>query len=126
MRPHSTACEKSSLPRCRCSCRGKLHGIHCHELTASTLDLNCQHSRAPQRSQTASTQGDDMLKQKLTVRLDSNLVDLLAARANRQKRGISNCLAAILSRAFDLPVPDPDRPHPLDERYKQRPRPPMR
>jgi len=54
---------------------------------------------------------------KLTIRLDPELVAHLLARGKRQNRGISNTVAAILARAFRLPVPYPDRPSAWDERY---------
>jgi len=59
---------------------------------------------------------------KLTVRLSTELLELLSARAKRQHRGISNTVESALRRAFRLPVISADRPHPHDARYTARSR----
>lgn len=65
-----------------------------------------------------------MLRAKLTIRLDPELVELLAGRARRNGRGISNQLEAIVARAFRRRVPYPDRPMHNDQRYTRYPRTP--
>ena len=69
---------------------------------------------------------DRIAKVKITVRLDPEIVAQLLARGKRQKRGISNTVAAVLARAFRLPVPYPDRPSAWDERYNPDRRHPQR
>jgi len=61
---------------------------------------------------------------KLTVRLSTELVELLTARAARQHRGLSNTLESAARRSFRLPPVAADRPYHYDQRYTARPRPP--